>query len=203
VRVRGYARAGDSAPLFDTGAVEACPAPVLGLWDWGAVPLGSNAYTYGGGTYARVWMPVPGAVEKLLIDVADATNPVGYIEAARLVCGAYWEPTINAEFGAPVQAVDTSKHVRTDAGDLVTNVGTRHKTQSVSLAAMSALDRATLWRIVWGNGMRRPLFFSLYPDCDDARLEQTHQLYGKLSGTAALNTPLFQQYATTLDIEEI
>lgn len=202
LRVRGYARTGDGATLFDTGAVEACPAPVLGLWDWGAVPLGSNAYAYGGGTYGRVWVPVPGTVEKLVIDIADSTNPAGYIEAARLVCGAYWEPRINAEFGAPVQAVDTSKHVRTDAGDLVTDVGTRHKTQSVSLAALSAVDRATLWSIVWGNGMRRPIFFSLYPDAADARLEQTHQLYGKLSGMAAMNTPLFQQYATLLDIEE-
>jgi hypothetical protein len=203
LRVRGYASAGDGVPSFDTGVVEACPAPVLGLWDWGAVPLGSNAYTFGGGTYARAWMPVPGMVEKLVVDIVDDTNPAGYIEAARLVCGAYWEPRINAEFGAPVQAVDMSKHVRTDAGDLVTDVGTRHKTQSVSLAALSPVDRATLWSIVWGNGMCRPLFFSLYPDSDDARLEQTHQLYGKLSSTAAMNTPLFQQYATTLDIEEI
>lgn len=203
IRARGYAKVADAAPLFDTGAVEACPAPVLGLWDWGSIPLGSNAYAYGGGTYGRVWIPVPGAVEKLVLDIDDSTNPAGFIEASRLVCGAYWEPAKNAEYGAPVQAVDTSKHIRTDAGDLVTDIGTRHKTQTVNLSLMPPVDRATLWSIVWGNGMRRPIFFSLHPNSGDARLEQTHQVYGKLASTAAMNTPFFQRYATTLDIEEI
>ena len=203
IRARGYARAGDQLPMFDTGAVEACPAPVLGLWGWGSQPLGSNAYAYGGGTYGRVWIAEPGAVQQLVIDVSDTGNKAGYIEAGRLVCGAYWEPADNADYGAPVRAVDTSKHYRTDAGDLVTDIGTRHRTQSIDLSALNPADRATLWDIMSGNGMARPVLFSLHPNHADARIEQTHQMYAKLADTAAVTTPYFQRYATTLNLEEI
>lgn len=203
IRACGYEHLGDQMPLFDTGTVEACSAPVLGLWGWGSQPLGSNAYAYGGSTYARVWVPAPGAVQKLVIDVSDPANKSGYIEAGRLVCGAYWEPAANADYGAPVRAVDTSKHYRTDAGDLVTDIGTRHRTQSIDLSSMNALDRATLWDIVSGNGMARPVLFSLYPNHADARIEQTHQMYAKLADTVAVTTPYLQRYATTLNLEEI
>lgn len=203
LRVRGYAELADAVPLFDTGAVDACPAPVLGLWNWGSQPLGSNAFAYGGGTYGRVWIPTPGAVKKLVVDVDDSTNPAGYIEASRLVCGGYWSPLENADYGAPATPVDTSKHYRNDAGDLRTDVGARYRKQSVALSGMSPADRATFWSIVLGNGMPRPIFFSLYPNDQDAKLEQERQIYGKLSTLAALSTPSFQRYASSLDFEEI
>lgn len=203
IRVRGYSAAADLVPLFDTAAVEAAPAPVLGLWDWGAQSLGSNAYAYGGGTAGRVWIPTPGAVKKIVIDIADPTNTYGYIEAGRLVCGAYWSPEYNADSGAPVTPADTSKHYRTEAGNLLTDIGTRHRKQSISLSAMTATDRATLWDILWVNGMSRPLLFSLYPNDADAKLEQTHQLYCKLGAVSAMATPYFQRYATSLDLEEV
>lgn len=203
LRVRGYVNQGDAVPLFDTGAVFACPAPVLGLWNWGTQGLGSNAFAYGGGSYGRVWIPVPGAVRKLVVDIDDGTNPAGYIEASRLVCGGYWEPAENADYGAPATPVDSSRHFRSEAGDLLTDIGTRHRKQSVSLTGMGPVDRATFWRIVLGNGMPRPVFFSLYPNNVDALLEQEHQIYGKLSTLAALTTPSFQRYASSLDLEEI
>jgi hypothetical protein len=203
LRVRGYAELADLVPLFDTGAVFACPAPIFGLWNWGSLPLGSNAFAYGGGTYGRVWIPTPGAVKKLVVDVDDSTNPAGYIEAARLVCGGYWEPAENADYGAPATPVDTSKHYRNDAGDLRTDIGARYRKQSVSLSGLSPADRATFWSFVLGNGMPRPVFFSLYPNHEDAKLEQERQIYGKLSTLAALNTPSFQRYASSLDLEEI
>lgn len=203
VRVRGYAEVADAVPLFDTGLVYACPAPILGLWNWGAQPLGSNAFAYGGGTYGRVWIPVPGAVKKITVDIADSTNPAGFIEAGRLVCGAYWSPEHNADYGAPVTPADSSKHYRNDAGDLMTDNGTRYRKQAINLSAMSQVDRAAVWNILWGNGMRRPVFFSLHPDSVDAVLEQTHQIYGKLAATAAMSTPYFQKYANSLDLEEV
>jgi hypothetical protein len=203
LRARGYSAPTDAVPLFDTGAIYACPGPALGLWNWGAAALGSNAFAYGGGTYGRLWIPVPGAVRKLVIDIDDSTNPAGYIEVSRLVCGGYWEPSENADYGAPATPVDTSKHYRNDAGDLLTDAGTRHRKQSVSLAGMSAVDRAVFWSILLGNGMPRPVFFSLYPNHEDAKLEQERQIYGKLFAPAALTTPSFQRYASSLDLEEI
>jgi len=203
IRVRGYAEASDSMPLFDSGPVLACPGPAMGLWNWGPKGLGSNAFAYGGGAYGRVWIPVPGAVKKLLIDIAAPSNPLGYIEASRLVCGAYWSPEYNASFGAAVTPVDSSAHFRTAAGDLLTDAGPRHRVQVFDLGSMNTTDRAMVWHIVRGNGMPKPLFFSLYPGHEDTSLEQEHQMYCKLSQLKAIVTPTIQRYSTSIELEEI
>lgn len=203
IRVRGYSAVGDAVPLFDTGVVDACPGPVLGLWGWGAAPLGSNAFAYGGGTYGRVWIPVPGAVRKLVVDISDPTNPAGYIEAARLVCGAYWEPQYNASYGAPLTMADGTTLVETAAGDLMPDIGTRRRVQSIDLSMIPAHDRAAFWDIVNSCGLAKPMLFSLYPNGADAKLEQAHQLYCRLDEPATVSTPHFQRYATTIKFKEV
>lgn len=202
IRVRGYAQPGDSAALFDTGMVAACDYAPLGLWDWGALPLGVNAFSYGGGTYARVWFPIT-SFRVLLIELSDPDNPAGYLEAARLVVGSYWRPQNNVAYGAGLALIDTSTQYRTSAGQQNVDLGTQYRKLSLPLSNMTAMDRAGLWRIVRGNGLSRPLFASLFPDDDDPELEQAHQVYGRLANLAAITTPSFQSYATTIDIEEI
>ena len=203
MRLRGFAEVADAAPLFDTGAIPACPGQIMGLWEWGGRALGSNAFAYGGGTYGRVWVPVPGAIKELVIDIEDPDNPLGYVEASRLVCGAYWSPEYNASVGASITPVDTSTHFRNAAGDLLTDAGTKHRSQVFDLSTMSASDRAMLWSIVRGNGMPKPMLFSLYPDHEDSALEQAHQMYCKLSSAKAIVTPISLRYNSTIELEEV
>ncbi|TNC78542.1 hypothetical protein FHI69_04460 [Janthinobacterium lividum] len=202
IRVRGYIEVGHPVPAFDTGVVPACEYARLGMWDWGALPLGLNAYSYGGGTYARCWFQMR-SIRKLVIDLEDPDNPAGYIEAARLVAGAYWSPEQNASYGAGIAPVDSSSQYRNGAGEQKVERGVMYRKLSLALDHMTPLDRAELWRIVRGNGLSRPLFISLYPDSDDVELEQTHQVYGRLANLAAITTPSFQAYATNIEIEEL
>ncbi|MDZ5634846.1 hypothetical protein [Janthinobacterium sp. GMG1] len=202
IRVRGYVEPGDVASAFDTGVMPACEYARLGMWDWGALPLGLNAYSYGGGTYARCWFQMR-SIRKLVIDLSDPDNPAGYIEAARLVAGAYWRPEQNASYGAGVTPVDTSSQYRNGAGEQRVERGVMYRKLSLALDHMTPLDRAELWRIVRGNGLSRPLFISLFPDSDDVELEQAHQVYGRLANLAAITTPSLQAYATNIEIEEL
>lgn len=202
IRVRGYVEPGDAVPDFDTGAVSACEYARLGMWNWGALPLGVNAFSYGGGTYGRSWFQMR-SVKKLVIDLADPDNPAGYIEAARLVAGAWWSPEQNASYGAGVTPGDTSNQYRNGAGEQKVERGALYRKLSISLDHMTPLDRAELWRIVRGNGLSHPLFVSLFPDSDDVELEQTHQIYGRLANLAAITTPGYQAYATTIEVEEL
>ena len=202
IRARGYIEPGHTAPAFDTGLMPACEYARLGMWDWGALPLGLNAYSYGGGTYARCWFQMR-SIRKLVIDLADPDNPAGYIEAARLVAGPYWSPEQNASYGAGITPVDTSSQYRNGAGEQKVERGAMYRKLSLALDHMTPLDRAELWRIVRGNGLSRPLFASLYPDSDDVELEQAHQVYGRLANLAAITTPSFQAYATNIEIEEL
>lgn len=202
IRVRGYVEPGDAVPDFDIGTVPACECARLGMWNWGALPLGVNAFSYGGGTYGRSWFQMR-SVKKLVIDLVDPDNPAGYIEAARLVAGAWWSPEQNASYGAGVTPGDTSSQYRNGAGEQKVERGALYRKLSISLDHMTPLDRAELWRIVRGNGLSRPLFVSLFPDSDDVELEQTHQVYGRLANLAAIVTPSFQAYTTTIEIEEL
>ncbi len=203
IRVRGYALVGDASPVYDTGANLACPDAPPGLWNWGSSPMGANAFAYAGGAYARAWPGSPTPVQKIVIDLVDVNNAAGYVEASRLVCGAYWEAATNPDYGISVTPVDTSKHFRNDAGDLMTDPGTLHSKMTFTLAKMAPADRTALWNILRGNGMARPLLISAFPFDGDTQLERMHQIYGKLTATPAMAMPFFRIATATVDIEEI
>ena len=203
IRVRGYTLDTDVTPLFDTGTNPAVGYSGLGLWDWGALPLGVNAYSYGGGAYATSWFSTYFSVKKLVIDLADTNNAAGYIECSRLVTGSAWSPTFNTSFGIPVSVVDSSTHARSDSGDLVTTRGTQHRSISFDLNWLNAADRQRFSAIMKGNGLPKPMFISLFPEDLDKEKEQTYQLYGKMPQLSALSHPIFTIYSGHIDIEEI
>lgn len=202
IRVRGYSDTGGVTLVLDTGVVPACPAAAVTLRGWGAMSSGANAYGYGGGAYARVWFGQVN-VRRLVVDLADSGNAAGYIEASRLVVGAYWSPTYNADSGAALTLQDQSKHYRTDAGDLMTDIGTRNRKLSLNLLCMPSADRATFANILRAIGMANPLFFSLFPQNVDAEMERDHQIYGKVSQMSAITLTQLGAYSSQLEIEEI
>lgn len=202
LRVRGYTLAADATAAFDTTARLACAYAPLGLWDWGALPLGVNAFSYAGGACAVSWFAAA-PVQKLVIDLEDASNPAGYIEAGRLVCGSHWSPTNNPEYGASLAVPDSTKTERTDAGDPISARGHRHRQLAINLVHMLPADRARCHDILTGNGLARPVFVSLFPEHADPQLEQSHQLYGRLASASAITVPGFGRYAAPLTIEEI
>lgn len=202
VRVRAYATASDTIPILDTGEVFAASAPEFESFEWGNALLGANAYAYGGGTYGVVWFEEVVA-KKLVIDIADTLNPSGYIEAARLVTGEYWSPVNNADYGLSVNAVDNSRHERSDAGDLRVERGVMFKSLSLELQYMPASDRNAMWNILRGNGMYKPVFLSVCPQSEDEFEEQIFQIYGRLSRSGSMRYQFVNQFSTQLEIEEI
>jgi hypothetical protein len=192
---------------FDTGTISACPYQQLGLWNWGSLPLGVNAYSYGGGTYGRCWIPVVSQISctSLVIEIVDTANTTDkYIELSRLVVGSYWTPVHNTSFGLSTIAKDLSSHQRTESGDLITSRGTRFTSMTFDMNWLTPADRLDFNRIVKGNGLPRPLFISLFPDnSSDWEKEQAHQVYGKLAQLSAIQHPIFDTYSTQVEIEGI
>ena len=191
---------------FDTGTVTACPYQVLGLWNWGTLPLGVNSYSYGGGTYGRVWVPLASqaACTSLLIEIIDTGNQAPYIELSRLVVGSYWSPKYNTSYGLSSNTTDLSTHTRSESGDLITNRGIRFRSMKFDLNWLTSSDRQEFSRILRGNGLPRPLLISLFPDnSTDYDKEQAHQIYGKLSQISDVVNPIVDMYSTSIDIEEV
>lgn len=206
IRVRGYsATSGTGTLLFDTTTLNACPYQPLGQWAWGTIPLGLNTYAYGGGTYARCWLPNSEqlACLSLVVNIVDTSNTSGYIELSRLVIGAYWSPTYNTSFGLSAMPKDTSVHERSESGDIITNRGIRYNTLNFDLKYMDPGDRNEFSKIMRGSGLPKAMFISLFPDDADPGKEQIHQIYGKLSQIGGISHPMYEMYSTTIDIEEI
>jgi hypothetical protein len=187
---------------YDSGAVLACPAPAITLRGFTAAQAAS-AYAFGGGTAARAWLPSAQQAYGLAVDIVDTGNAAGYIEAAFLVAGAYWEAATNFDYGASAQLVDSTKNARSDAGDLISDAGTMSKKVSLPLSKLSAADRTTLWSILRGSGIRYPIFISMFPGDTDLARERDHQVYGKLVQLPAMALPFFNIASTTVEVESI
>lgn len=200
-RAQCYTNVADASPVLDTGTVLAAAPTPLGMWDWGNVPMGVNSYSYGGASYGVIWFATQ-SVKKVVLTVSDSTNPSGYIEASRLVMGAYWSPENDAELSPQWIPVENSNHERSDAGDLRTDIGTLNKKLQLTLPVMTAADRNTMMNILRGNGMSRPIYLSLFPQDDDSSSEQAFQVYGKLAQQTGVTLSNWNLYSTTIEIEE-
>lgn len=194
---------------FNTGATSACPWNNLNLPSWGTNPVNSSNYSYGGGTHARVWIPVAQQISSryIGIEIIDSANTSGYIEVSRLIVGSYWSPTYNTGYGLSAGIKDLSEHVRTESGDLLTKRGPRIRTLNFDLQWLATTDRKELTKLLLGNGLPKPLFVSLFPDStgtdDDYQREGIHQIYGKMVQIPGVSYTHYDIYSTSIEIEEV
>lgn len=199
IRVQLYSDTAMTAQIADSGTVTACPGLNLSLWDWTGA-LNANAFAYGGASKTAVWLSQNYTNTKgCKITLSDATNPAGYIDCARIVAGAFWQPTYGAEYGATMEMPDTSESRRTHAGDNPSERGTRYDRLALDLRMMPEADRAQLALIVRNVGTSRNFFLSVLPGLGTAA-EQDHMIYGK-----RLSTPMsfdrYNSFGSRLEIE--
>jgi len=184
---------------YDSGAQLACPAPALRPRGWTAAQAAS-AYAYGGGAYARAWLPAALQAYGLAVDIVDVNNLQGYIEAAQLVAGPYWAPTYNAS-KASMTPVDTTELYRTGAGNQGAQAGYIYRRVPVDLSLMPPADRMAFVNIL-RNSRAYPLLVSVFPEVPDLALERDHMVYGRRSKDSDIAIEYATTYSTTIEIEE-
>jgi hypothetical protein len=201
IRVQAYTNPADTVPVRDTGPQPAAASTPTDIWG-GLNNTSVNSYSLGGGSYARVWFATT-VVRKLEITIVDTANPAGYLEAAHLVCGDYWSPTYNTNFGLSIGYTDSSTQVRTEAGNLLTSVGTLHRTLDFDLQWLTTEDKTRMLSVLRGNGLRKPMFVSIFPEDLDKTKEQEYQIYGKLTDLSKLTHPVYSVYTSNLSLQEV
>jgi len=199
--VKCYSDTAGTNLIYTSATLLCCPSTAIKVQGL-TLAQSSSAYAYGGGVAASVYIPVQSA-RRVTVDIVDTNNLQGYLEATRIVIGAYFSPTYNAEYGASLMMEDMSKNFRSDAGNLHTDVGARYKKLSVSLTALLPVDRAAIWKIVSYCGTGSPVFLSLHPDNDDDNLEQAHIVYGKFTSMSAIASRDYLIYSTPLEVESL
>ena len=182
LRVRLYNAA--NTVIADSGTKYAAPGLNLGMWNW-SQPLNANTFAYGGVAKVCHFFPAHYSARKCVIDLVDtAANLAGYIDCSRIVAGAYWSPSINADWGASVNIVDTSLNKRSEAGDLINDRGILHDTLNFNLSWLTETDLAQMMLLMRRAGTARNIFISLLPEDDSSVAEQDFMIYGKRENSA-------------------
>lgn len=191
--------------VFAVTNVLCSPWSLSGSWSWSGSGTGVNSFSYGGGNYARVYIPLAqqAACTSITIEISDQYNTDRYIEASRLIIGSYWSPEYNTNYGLSAGITDLSLNERSESGNLVTNRGPKFSTLNFDLGYMTANDRNNLFSILRGSGISKPIFVSLFPDDAEPEKERDYQIYGKLSDLSPVTNSTLSFYSSNIQLEEI
>jgi hypothetical protein len=188
---------------YDSGWVLACPAPAVKLRGFTAAQAAS-AYAYGGGAYARHWMPAPKAAVGLAVDIADPNNLQGAPEAACMVAGPVWAPAhrLSGASNVTMTNTDTTSIYRTDSGSQRADAGYTYRTLPIDVSLVAAQDRADFVSIL-RNSRAYPILVSVSTGVADLALERDNLVYGRRAKDSDVAMQYALAYSTTIPIEEI
>lgn len=99
------------------------------------------------------------------VDLIDAGNPDGYLEAGRLYLAAGFQPATNYQFGAGLEPVDNTEHRETMGGNTVPGGGSEPKrVLRLPLVFAALADYRALMDLARLRGHRRDVLVVLDPD---------------------------------------
>lgn len=179
-RLRLWDGAGQTGTVvYDSTTVTAMPALGWGGFPWGGVPWGASVFTGWGSAYSVLWFPAVGALS-FRLDITDAANPAGYLQAKRLLLGPYFEPAVNVNYGLKLYWDEQSVQRRTQASSLRTDPGPRYRVLSGNLAQLTEVERATALEVLRQIGLRIETFISVHPGAGGS-LERDYSMLGKFT----------------------
>lgn len=218
IRVLGFT----SAPAFNGNLINSTPSPIynsgtINCCPWNTISYPnisttmSNVYSFGGGTYSRVWTPTinsTATVRYLGIEINDPGNQFGYLEIGRLCVGPYWSPVHNPGYGMEAGVVDNTELYRTENGDLLGVLRPRWRTLKFDLQWINHRDRKALKDIMQNaRGSSTPVFVSLFPDStgadEDFQREDSHQILGRWVTLPGVSYTSPEIYSASFEIEEM
>lgn len=195
IRVRLYDSI--STVLYDSTVITAVPGFNL---DISNITHNANLFSYGFMSKSAIWIPtIYTTVRTCIIDLVDTNNNSGFIDCSKILAGVYWEPSNNVENGIQIQSVDASNITRTNAGELVYDIGFINDKISFNFSLLSETDRANLLKIIRRVGTIKNFFISIFPEYTVSTVEQDFMLYGKRSNSA-LSYKVFGFYNHSMDI---
>lgn len=200
VQIEVYAETADPSPIYDSGAVSvdfSYDAPE------GFSTIGLTSFSFGGGTYFAHLFDDEYSGKKLVLTISSSTNPDGYIEISRVICGFAFTPTVGASYGAQVGHDDQSTMSLTDSGDVITNRGTIAKSLSLTLSVLEPVDRQALVNMIRTRGLTNPIFASIYNNSTNFEERQGHMIYGMFNGLPTTSMYNLDLHNSSITINEI
>lgn len=201
-RLRLYDQTGQTGTLlYDSGAVT-LGGTILGwgAFVWGTDPWGAGSLQDWPVPYFVAWFPTVRALS-FDLELTDTANPDGYLQASRLVLGAYFEPECNADAALEMSWEEQSKQVRTEGGTLRTDEREPYRRFAMILPRLTASERTTLLDRLRRAGLRNDLFLSCAPEMS-ADLERDYTGLVKLTAIPTMAPGEPDTFRTQLEFEE-
>ncbi|MDF1791440.1 MAG: hypothetical protein P1U88_05985 [Thalassobaculaceae bacterium] len=195
-----------ASPILDTGNIDIWPAAIpFGVGEWGEFNWGGrldadDAATYGAQAFHAIDTPV--RARFLRIDLVDAGNPAGFLQAGRLVAGPAWQPSVNFQYGWSIEQVDESEIKRSLGGQAYVNVRPRYRRLRFTLDHLGKdemFGHAYELERLKGKGGD----IMVIADPDDGIHAHRHTLYGALAETAPIVNGLPGRFSRRFVVEEL
>ncbi len=200
-RLELFSGAGQSGTtVYDSGSVTALPGYGWGEFRWGVDAWGGSIFLGWGQAFSNLWFAATPALS-FRLTISDPGNPVGYLQASRLVIGAYFEPLRNMSSGVDVSWAENSAQRRTDGGSLRTDGRVAYRRWQFSLDFLNAAERGVVLDVFRRAGLRGDLFISCYPGLGGAQ-ERDHAGLVKLVRMPGMRRTSPELYASELLFEE-
>lgn len=200
VTVRAFAEVADAAPVAELTTTVDSARP-LGEFAWGLAPLVQPSAGEGGVPQsAQVWLPGIALAKKVEVEIADPSNPAGYLQAARLSIGMRHEVRHNPSYGIRLRIVDAAKTSRAESQALRIEPQGTYRALEMDFSYLREAD-VHFFQSLAARG-KRPIFVSVFPDSQDAR----RHAYAMFCAPAAAHESAYQYLATWsqgLSLEEI
>ncbi|HBL27521.1 MAG TPA: hypothetical protein DD490_11855 [Acidobacteria bacterium] len=191
----------------DSGWVEVWPQ----IEEFGALPWG--VFQWGGlvpqevaaqiTLSAHYLLPVPVVAQHLRLDIDDAGNPAGYLQAGRLVAGPAYRPSRDLLYGWSIGFEDPSVVSKSRGGQTWIDVQERFRVLRFTLAN---LNETEAFVNVFDYLHRRKGIAGdvlVIPRAD--RPDQFHNqaIYGRLRTLEPLTHPYWESFETNFEVEEL
>jgi hypothetical protein len=201
-RLRMWDAAGQAGNLvYDSGTVTALPALGWGEFGWGLVPWGASVFTGWGAAFSVLWFPAVGALS-FRLELTDAANPAGYLQAKRLLVGPYFEPGVNVSYGLQLYWEDNSEQRRTQGGSLRTDARVRYRCIKGELGYLNPAERAVAVETLRQIALRTETFVSVFPGYGGAQ-ERDYSLLGKFTSMPQFTHGQPSSHSAQLAFEEV
>lgn len=188
-RLQLYSAANQATQVYDSAATNAFSS---GLFDnWGA-----------GTAFSVMYFTPVASVLSFRVELADGSHPSGYLEAKRLLLGAYFEPGVNWEYGARCYWDESSIQRRTQGGSIRTDDRVAFRRLEGALPRITDAERITLSDGVLHCGRRKEVFASAFPGVG-AEKERDHALLGKFTRLPDVTHSEYSSHRATFAIEEV
>lgn len=200
-RVQLYSDTDCTTQIYDSGTVSAVSVVPWGQFIWGVDEWGGSIFQGWDHAYSEMYLAAQYVAKGMKVTISDPTNTAGYIQAARLIVGPYYDMTYGANFGATWAKQTATKKWRSEDGAQRNDNPKSWRTFNCRLEFMTENDRSVIADICERNGDQNDLWISQVYGAN-SRINRDYAMLAKLVSIPSIDWVVATGWNTQLQLAE-